>query len=300
MYFKEPNQLLDIFAQLEERNLFLIQNLQETEEELEDLRGKFQETKQQMESASHELESNIQKIREKITVEEEKVVKLREKAANLGKNGNNKHQNLLKELGLKVSRVFNDCGFDPEQTPDTLNQLMKIEELLEALISQLEEMPDQDRRKAEKLKEAERRERLRTEKVTKMEKEYEQRLNRYVERTKRVEERVKQQKRGKPHMFRSVPPRKKKINMSTVDKKKRRRATNYPKIFHIKILNKFSINFCLYIFLSKIIETVLLKVLIVTKFQIFKFITLYKINNSDKNKNIQGGSDIIFKLKISK
>ena len=32
MYFKKPQQLLDIFAELEERNLFLIQNSQETEE----------------------------------------------------------------------------------------------------------------------------------------------------------------------------------------------------------------------------------------------------------------------------
>jgi hypothetical protein len=30
MYFQKPEQLLDIFAQLEERNLFLIQNVQET------------------------------------------------------------------------------------------------------------------------------------------------------------------------------------------------------------------------------------------------------------------------------
>lgn len=38
MYFKHPQTLLDIFAQLEEQNLFLIQNCQETEEALEDLK----------------------------------------------------------------------------------------------------------------------------------------------------------------------------------------------------------------------------------------------------------------------
>ena len=48
MYFKHPDQLLDIFSQLEERNLFLIQNVQETEEALEELRQKFDDTKTQM------------------------------------------------------------------------------------------------------------------------------------------------------------------------------------------------------------------------------------------------------------
>jgi cilia- and flagella-associated protein 100 len=48
MYFKEPSQLLDIFTQLEERNLFLIQNVQETEEALEELKQKFHETESTM------------------------------------------------------------------------------------------------------------------------------------------------------------------------------------------------------------------------------------------------------------
>ena len=38
MYFTQPQQLLDIFSQLEERNLFLIQNVQETEEAVEEMR----------------------------------------------------------------------------------------------------------------------------------------------------------------------------------------------------------------------------------------------------------------------
>ena len=37
-YFKEPKHLLDIFTALEEQNLFLIQNAQETEEAMEDKR----------------------------------------------------------------------------------------------------------------------------------------------------------------------------------------------------------------------------------------------------------------------
>ena len=38
MYFKQPRQLLDIFEELEEQNLFLIQNCQETERQVEELK----------------------------------------------------------------------------------------------------------------------------------------------------------------------------------------------------------------------------------------------------------------------
>jgi hypothetical protein len=45
MYFKEPAQLLAVYAALEESNLFYIQNAQETEEALEELRAKYRDTK---------------------------------------------------------------------------------------------------------------------------------------------------------------------------------------------------------------------------------------------------------------
>ena len=41
MYFKSPEQLLDAFSSMEERNLFLIQNSQENEEAADELRKKF-------------------------------------------------------------------------------------------------------------------------------------------------------------------------------------------------------------------------------------------------------------------
>lgn len=44
LYFTKPSQLLQIFSELEEQNLSLIQNSQETEELLEDLRHTFKET----------------------------------------------------------------------------------------------------------------------------------------------------------------------------------------------------------------------------------------------------------------
>lgn len=48
LYFKHPQQLMNIFAELEENNLSLIQSCQETEETLEELRKSIEETESKM------------------------------------------------------------------------------------------------------------------------------------------------------------------------------------------------------------------------------------------------------------
>lgn len=48
LYFTDPYQLLDIFAELEEQNLSLIQNSQETEEALEEMKQTIKTTKHKM------------------------------------------------------------------------------------------------------------------------------------------------------------------------------------------------------------------------------------------------------------
>lgn len=48
LFFTDPQQLLDIFAELEEQNLSLIQNSQETEEALEEMKQTIKQTKIKM------------------------------------------------------------------------------------------------------------------------------------------------------------------------------------------------------------------------------------------------------------
>lgn len=48
LWFTDPQQLLDIFAELEEQNLSLIQNSQETEEALEEMRQTIRDTQKKM------------------------------------------------------------------------------------------------------------------------------------------------------------------------------------------------------------------------------------------------------------
>ena len=48
LYFTDPQQLIAIFTELEEQNLSLIQNSQETEETLEDIKQQRKATEQRM------------------------------------------------------------------------------------------------------------------------------------------------------------------------------------------------------------------------------------------------------------
>ena len=48
LFFEDPQQLLDIFAELEEQNLSLIQNSQETEEALEEMKQTIKATQTKM------------------------------------------------------------------------------------------------------------------------------------------------------------------------------------------------------------------------------------------------------------
>jgi hypothetical protein len=48
LFFTDPQQLLDIFSELEEQNLSLIQNSQETEEALEEMKQTVKNTKAKM------------------------------------------------------------------------------------------------------------------------------------------------------------------------------------------------------------------------------------------------------------
>lgn len=119
MYFKRPEQLLEIFAQLEERNLFLIQNVQETEEALEELKQKYQDTERQMEEQTKKLHNNIADLKEKIRIESEKAEQLKKRTEGKEKAGN--QQKLLQGLSDKVKEVYAKCGFDADTQTDTLD-----------------------------------------------------------------------------------------------------------------------------------------------------------------------------------
>lgn len=216
MYFKDPRQLLDIFVALEESNLFLIQNSQETEQALEELRQDFRETKEQMQQKTDLLEKNIEQLKAQIREADLRAASLRARAQESG--GEDAQQALLKALNEKVKAVYRKCAFDADTSPSTLAMLTDLEARLEELLEAIEQMPEEYVQSAERQKEKERREKVRVERVRDQKEQYERKLAKSMLRAMQAPK-IRQ---GRPIMFRAKPKRvgKKKHKEVEVDEEK--------------------------------------------------------------------------------
>ena len=113
LYFASPQQLLDIFSALEERNLFLIQNSQETEEALEELRQKLEETKSKMTSETSSLAGQIQGLQVSIDQELKKARMLNSKtqtSSDAAGDGGDTIK-ILDELNVKIADLYATPNF---------------------------------------------------------------------------------------------------------------------------------------------------------------------------------------------
>jgi len=210
MYFQRPEQLLNIFTQLEERNLFLIQNVQETEESLEELKQQFLQTETQMELKTHQLESNLGDLDGKISQEHDKAHALRNKggAAVMASS----QQKLLEGLSAKVASVYHGCGFDGSAQSDCIDMLREVESWLEYLLGEMATLPQDKLEGAEWVQENKRREQMREDKKELLRTAYEERLAKSTARAQAQVTKI----HGKQVMFRSAPPRKKKVESKKV------------------------------------------------------------------------------------
>lgn len=213
MYFKHPQQLLDVFSQLEEQNLFLIQNSQETEEALEELKQNFEATRLEMDGKTKLLKSNIESLESQIAEEEGKAEQLRGRLG--ARAGEGRQETLLAQLHDKVREVYQKCGFDVTSHPATLFMLSELEAKLEYLLEQIETMPEDYIVKEEKEKEKKRRERKRAEQQALQDALQEERNRKSVERSLQAPKK----RTGRPVMFRSPPIRNTHAKVVKHDKK---------------------------------------------------------------------------------
>ena len=215
MYFTSSQQLLDVLAQLEEQNLFLIQNCQETEEALEELKQKHRDTKQRMGQEVDGLQVQIEQLQTQISTEEEKARMLRGKAGEHSSGGRGSHETTLEDLSAKVADVYVRCGFDHDPSITTLQMLTNIEAKLEEYLAIVDIMPEETVEQMERAKEKERRHRAREEKLEQQRREQEKRVQRALERAQAPVHK----KTGKPVMTRSQPLSRKKKNADAGPKK---------------------------------------------------------------------------------
>ena len=269
MFFVRPSQLPEVFSRLEEQNLFLMQNGQEAEEALEELKAQQRAVKTAMEGEADALHLQIENLKRLIRAEEEAAAELRrrdeaderaarrrskmEKKKALGKtvkpgatvtlegtpggalergtlgvcpakgvsssNAAPREKPLsdsaaagsgipLEDLAKKVGETYARCGFDYDPTMSTVQMLTQIESKLERCLAAADEMPAAYVRESEKAREKERRSKQRLEKAAIDLIAAEEKAKRSLERS--MAPVVK--KTGKPLMYRSQPPsRKKKV-----------------------------------------------------------------------------------------
>jgi len=202
MYFKQPRQLLDIFEELEEQTLFLIQNCQETERQVEELKQHFADTQTETDAKATSQRKQIRELNKAIDEEEAKKEKLEQRMASAGTDS--AQAELLRKLNDTTARVYEQCGFG-DGGGQTLTMLADLEARLEQLLDHVETLPPDYVAKAEKYKEKKRRERNRIEAQKVADAEREERNRKSVERSMQAPKK----RTGRMVMHRSRPPRKK-------------------------------------------------------------------------------------------
>ncbi|XP_067400580.1 cilia- and flagella-associated protein 100 isoform X2 [Emydura macquarii macquarii] len=204
LYFTDPQQLLHIFTELEEQNLSLIQNSQETEETLDELRHTLATTRTKMDREIEQLKQLATTLKASIIKEEETAADLELKARvfSFGEYKADVQDRMLVSLNRKVMDVYRRCIGENEANLGTLQMLTVIEHQLDDLLECLERVPQAKIEQAEKAKEKERRMRMRDEKVRQQRQLQEERLQRALARAQAD---IKK-KTGRKLMFRSEPP----------------------------------------------------------------------------------------------
>ena len=213
-YFHDPQQLMEIFSVLEEQNLFLIQNSQETELTLEELRHKKRQTEEDMNARTEQLQAQIAELDSQINSEKALAISLQARRqadikesaqaalANTqnGQIGDKEKEELIRRLEIKVKEVYEACGLGDNNTRvETLVMLSQLESLLENLLTAIERMPVEYVKTQEKDKEKLRREKKRIEQQELQEKQQEERNRRAIERSLQAPKK----RTGKPVMWRS-------------------------------------------------------------------------------------------------
>ncbi|KIY99393.1 Coiled-coil domain-containing protein 37 [Monoraphidium neglectum] len=210
MHFKNPRQLLAVFSQLEEDNLFLIQNCQEAEEQLEEVKARHRAAVAKADSEVDALKGQITRLEGRVAAAHARAERLRERATEGGSGAPRLALGVgagegptLDELGSKVAEVYGRCGFDPDASLTMLQMLTSMEVRLQECLAQVEPMPAEWVADVERSREKERRQVAREEKLRTQTEDHEARVQRALERAAAPVFK----KTGKPPMPRSALPK---------------------------------------------------------------------------------------------
>jgi len=204
LYFKQSKQLMETFTELEEKNLFLIQSSQETEQQIDELQFAFKLTEKELLAKVTQLRDNMKQLDGNINQEKKRGDELRNSYEE--KAGMQAQEEKLADLFATVQDLYLRVGLSIDHDPDTLQMLGSIEAKLEELIHRLEMAYHQDSelvKKLEWLKQKERREHIKEERQAQFQEKQEERLKVSLQRSQNPVFK----KAGKQVMYRSPPLR---------------------------------------------------------------------------------------------
>ncbi|XP_036924250.1 coiled-coil domain-containing protein 38 [Sturnira hondurensis] len=205
LYFKEPEELLQVLTELEEQNLTLVQYSQDVDENLEDVNKREKLIRDKINSNIEFLLEHKEMLKANCLREEEKAaeLELRSRLFNFGEFNSEAQEKLIDSLSKKINQVYKVCIGDGEVGGlNTVQKLVKIESRLVELSDLIETIPKENVDAIERIKQKERRQKLREEKMKEKQRHQEERLRAALERA------VAQPKKklGRRLVYRSNPP----------------------------------------------------------------------------------------------
>jgi len=203
MFFERPEQLLAQFKEKEKDNLFLIQQNQQIEQQLEELRSQLRSTEAAMSLQTETLETGLEGLKAQIREEESKAEDLTRRVSRAA--GDGAQEAMLTKLGDRIDAVYKACVGDTTSRPSRIDMLTKLEGNLDHLLGVISTMPRSYVAETERDLETARRQQKQQERKTQQAAAQQRR----VELSKLRSAAPAKKPKGKPLMFRSAPIKKK-------------------------------------------------------------------------------------------
>ncbi|XP_004844971.1 coiled-coil domain-containing protein 38 isoform X1 [Heterocephalus glaber] len=185
LYFKEPEELLQVLTDLEEQNLTLVQYSQDVAENLEEVNKREKVIQDKINSNIEFLLEHKEVLKASCLREEEKAaeLELRSRLFSFGEFNSDAQEKLIDSLSKKINQVYKVCIGDGEVgSLNPVQKLVKVESRLVELSDLIESVPKENVEAIERLKQKERRQKLRDEKIKEKQRYQEERLKAALER----------------------------------------------------------------------------------------------------------------------
>uniref|UniRef100_A0A8C6BND6 Coiled-coil domain containing 38 n=1 Tax=Monodon monoceros TaxID=40151 RepID=A0A8C6BND6_MONMO len=205
LYFKEPEELLQVLTELEEQNLTLVQYSQDVDENLEDVNKREKLIQDKINTNIEFLLEHKEMLKANCVREEEKAaeLELRSRLFSFGECNSDAQEKLIDSLSKKINQVYKVCIGDAEVgSLNPVQKLVKVESRLVELSDLIESIPKENVEAIERMKQKERRQKLREEKVKEKQKHQKERLKTALERAGAQPKK----KLGRQLIYRSKPP----------------------------------------------------------------------------------------------